>query len=369
MKETMMTYILEEEQTCRKILNNYENNLKPFKQLAAEKKPKNWLILATGSSLNAMLSAKYYIEKSAGVSIEIKEPFNFVHYEKVSDATDLVIAVSQSGQSYSTIEALKKVHESGKLSTVALTSRLDSPITHHTDKVIDIGCGIEKVGFVTKGFTATVLTAMLIGITAGLTVGYLKKEDAKSEVGKLEKLTKQIPFIIEKSEQFYKQHAEELTSIPRFSAIGYGPTVGTAKECETKFTETIRVPSQGFELEAYMHGPYLELNDTHGLFFIQTDSAVTERSEKLKQYFRPYTEHCFTITSLGDKADEKTLALDIEVDELMSPLLMVMPFQLLAYRIATDKGIDLGVKVFKDFDQVLKSKVKNQNMSECDMKI
>lgn len=352
-----MTYILEEAQVCSKILVNFEENLSTFKQLIEKKRPKNWIILATGSSANAMLSSKYYIEKVAGISVEIKEPFNFTHYETINESTDLVLAVSQSGHSYSTIEALKKVHAKGDLPTAVLTSRLDSPITNYSGTVIDIGCGIEKVGFVTKGFTATVLTSMLMGIIAGIVSGHLRKEDAEKEIEELKMLTGQLPSVIEKTENFYVKHAQELNAVPRFAAIGYGPTVGTAKEFETKFTETVRVPSQGFELEAYMHGPYLEVNETHGLFFIQTNSPLSKRAEKLKQYFCHYTDHCFTITSSDDQVDEKTLALGIEVDELMSPLIMVIPFQLLSYRIALGKGVDLGARIFDDFDQVLKSKV------------
>ncbi|MDA1477864.1 SIS domain-containing protein [Bacillus changyiensis] len=352
-----MTYIHEETEVCQQVIKNIDKNLNTFKQLIAAKQPKNWLVLATGSSANAMLSAKYYIEKTAGVSIEIQEPFNFVHYEKQRESTDFVLAVSQSGHSYSTIEALKKVHKNNDLPTAVLTSGMDSPIVDFTNMVIDIGCGIEKVGFVTKGFTATVLTAMLIGIIAGETSGCLGKEVAEREMKQLKKLTENIPSIIKKTEHFYAKHAKELNAIPRYCAIGYGPTVGTALEFETKFTETVRVPSQGFELEAYMHGPYLEVNDSHGLFFIQTNSTLAKRSDRLQQYFHSYTEHCFTITNSSHQSNEKTLALCIEVDELMSPLIMAIPFQILSYRIATGKGINLGVRIFDDFDQVLKSKI------------
>jgi glucoselysine-6-phosphate deglycase len=357
LKETMMTYIHEEPQVCKEILTNYEENLKPFKELIQAKQPRNWLVLATGSSANAMASAKYYMEKAAGVSIEIQEPFNFVHYEKIKPSTDFILAVSQGGHSFSTIEALKKVHATGKVPTAALTSKMDSPITEYADTVIDIGCGIEKVGFVTKGFTATVLTSMLMGITAGAVLGELQTKDAANEIEKFNRIIEHIPAMIEKTESFYNQHASELSAIPRYAVIGYGPTVGTAKEGETKFTETVRVPTQGFELEAFMHGPYLEVNQSYGLIFIKTKGHLAQRSESLKQYLLPYTEHCFSISTESDDADSKSLSLGIDLDELISPLALVIPIQLLAYRIASGRGIDLGVRIFDDFDKVLKSKV------------
>jgi glucoselysine-6-phosphate deglycase len=357
MKETMMTYIHEEQQVCREILNNFDNSLKGLKELIQTKQPRNWLVLATGSSANAMLSAKYYIEKTAGVSIEIQEPFNFVHYEKIKPSTDFILAVSQSGHSSSTIEAIKKVHAEGKVPTAVLTANLDSPITQYGDTIIDIGCGVEKVGFVTKGFTATVLTSMLMGVCTGTVLGRLTSQDVSTEIGKFTRLIERIPAIIDKTESYYRHHANEFHSIPRFAVIGYGPAVGTAKEGETKFTETVRVPTQGFELEAFMHGPYLEVNEKYALIFIQTKSPLSNRAENLKKYFGSYTNHCFTISTESIDADEKTLCLDIDIDEWISPLITAIPLQILSYRIATGRGIDLGVRIFDDFDKVLKSKV------------
>ncbi|MDT3763779.1 SIS domain-containing protein [Priestia filamentosa] len=358
MQETMMTYVHEEQQVCREILNNYERNLASFQQIINKKKPRNWLILATGSSANAMLSVKYYIEKVADVSIEIQEPFNFVHYGKIRQSADFVLAVSQGGHSYSTIEALKKVYREDRVPTAVLTSKLDSPIAKYADTVIDIGCGVEKVGFVTKGFTATVLTSLLMGILAGVSYGEVGVKEKQRKLDELNKAIEHIPIIIRKTEQFYTQHWKELNSIPRFAIVGYGPSVGTAKEGETKFTETIRVPTQGFELEAYMHGPYLEVNKNYSLIFLKTGGVLAERMEKLKEYFSSYTEHCFSI-SMNEESerDAKTLSLDIESNELLSPLFMAIPLQILAYRITTGKGIDLGVRIFDDFDKVLKSKV------------
>lgn len=352
----MMDYIKEQKQTCKSIASNYEETLHSFGQVIQNKNPKNWLIIATGSSLNATLSAKYYMEKMTGVSIEVVEPFTFVYYEKLKQTTDLILVISQSGQSYSTIEALKKVQEMEGIPKVALTGNMNSSITRYADMTVDIGCGIEKVGYVTKGFTSTVLTLMLMGVVAGNINGNLTGENKLQEINEIENALEQIPSIIERSERFYKQHAEELINIPRFAAVGYGPTFGTAKECETKFTETVRVPTQGFELEAFMHGPYLEVDDSYGLITIQTNSIHAERSNKLKNYFSTYTEHCFSITTENED-NEKTMSIGINIDEYKSPLLMVIPFQVLAYRITLGRGIDINKDIFEDFDQVLKSKI------------
>ncbi|MDB6273709.1 sugar isomerase, partial [Listeria monocytogenes] len=81
MKPTMMTYINEEEEMCRVILADFQTNAEKLESLV-KNGAKEWLILATGSSLNAAQSAKYYIENLADVRITIEEPFNHLYYEK-----------------------------------------------------------------------------------------------------------------------------------------------------------------------------------------------------------------------------------------------------------------------------------------------
>lgn len=346
---TMLDYINEEEATLSTILKKHvTNEMSEFKDI------KNLLILATGSSYNACLAAKSTMEKIANISITIEEPYNFNHYGKLSDSIDAALAVSQSGKSTSTIDAIKLVKSQNKV-TLALTSDLASPISQ-VDYVIDLETGIETVGFVTKGYVATVLHLILLSMTIGKSNGNASVETIdyyKKELGKV--ITK-IPEIIEKSNQFFEKYESLFKVATRFIAIGYGPNWGTAKEFETKFTETVRQPSQGFELEAYMHGPYLEANNEHILFFIDTPSHNSDRSKKLANYMEHYIGKALFITT-EDKKEGNTLSLNIPCDELVSQLALVIPFQLLSYKISTTKGIDLSQRIFDDFDRVLKSKI------------
>ena len=97
--------------------------------------------------------------------------------------------------------------------------------------------------------------------------------------------------IIKKNETFVSQYNDDFKDAVRFSVIDYGATVGTAKEMETKFSETIRVASQG-----YKYGPYLEVNPEHRIFFIETPSPRLSKAKLLKAYESQYTEHVFAIT-------------------------------------------------------------------------
>lgn len=353
MKPTMMSYINEEPAALAQILRDYPQTLQPVDRFAQTRAIKRLLILATGSSLNAALCARYFFEQQFGMLVEIKEPYNFTHYERIDPHTDMVIAVSQSGKSASTLDAVRKIR-AASLPVFALTSDPQSPIARECDEVIDINTGIESVGFVTRGFSATVLNLLLMALTLARAQGKTTPQHAEVWLTGLERLIHALPATIAQTQAFIQRHRDTLRDGTRFVAVGYGALVGVAKELETKFTETVRVPSSGFELEAYMHGPYLEANREHVMFFIQ--DRHEPRSVALRDYMSPSVKNAFVLT-LEDRGDDNTLALNCPLDHHLAPLLLIVPVQMLAFHIASLKGIDLSVRIFDDFDRVLKSKI------------
>ena len=148
---TMLDYIHEEKTALSAILEKNDLSLHVSYQ-----NMQHVLILATGSSYNACLAAKPALESYGDITVDIQEPYHFNHYGKLSEEVDTVIAVSQSGKSASTVDAIQKIRSS-KRRTIALTGDDQSPITKEVDQVIDLNMGVEKVGFVTKGYSATVL--------------------------------------------------------------------------------------------------------------------------------------------------------------------------------------------------------------------
>lgn len=351
MKPTMMTYIHEEQATLSGMLDRYPHDLPEIKGKGS------WLVLATGSSINAIKSAKYYVENLANVRVTVEEPFHFQHYEKMDASTDLVLGVSQSGESTSTINAIKHIRKSFPVATYGLTSKLSSELAKTVDHAIDIEIGEERVGYVTKGYVATIFKFMLLGVYTARCNGLISEAQETEELAKLATAVKSIPDIIDTTEIFFDKWKDELTASPRFTAIGYGPSVGVIKEMETKFAETIRVPSQGVELEAFMHGPYFEVNGNHRIFFLDTPGEARERLLLLKAYEKKYTDYIYTI-KLGESDDERTLAINTDADIFIAPLLMVIPFQILAHHIAEAKGNDLPQRIFTDFGVSVKSKTK-----------
>ncbi|EOH95262.1 SIS domain-containing protein [Enterococcus pallens] len=353
MEETMMTYVKEEPQVLHKILDEFD-----YSGLAAHlpKQVKRLLILATGSSYNAALAAKYYIEKTAGIIVSIEEPFNFQHYGTIDETTDCILAISQSGKSTSTINVLEKVANS-QIPIVALTNQPDSPLVQQAECLIDLNIGVEKVDYVTKGFSGTILNLFLFACAIGYQNQSITESELKDKQQELNRLIQALPDIIERSETYFSENEAKFTSYNRFVCIAYGANLGIAKEFETKFTETVRLPSAGYELEAYMHGPYLEAQKNHALFFLIDEQAISSRAFRLRNYIEQYVGTTITVVENDTKeAYDFSLKLN-DLDPFILPLATVVLVQVWSYLTATANRQDLTIDPFPDFDAMLNSKL------------
>lgn len=359
-KPTMLSYIQQEQQVLLEILAQYPANID--RSLITLPKESHMLVLGTGSSINAALSAKYYMESKAGIQIDIQEPYNYVNYSKQFVENQIVLGISQSGQSTSTIEALNRLKDNN--TKIAVTSIPDSEITQATDSVLDILSGREKVGYVTLGFSATVLNLMLFGLRLGVKKGRITPEEEQAELAEFREIVSTFDQTIDQTLAFFTKNEEALADAQRFMTIAYGPAFGTAKEMETKFSETVRVPSQGIDLEAFMHGPYLEMQPDYRLFFLDTPAKanVREKAQLLKAYEEKISPYIFliSVTKTAPENDKELVLTKIR-DEEKAPLLLILPFQVLCWYVSRAKGIDITQRIYTDFAQAVKSKTAVQD--------
>lgn len=362
MLPTMMTYIKQEPTALKRVLAAYPQPEDQALQ-AAPTDTHEWLVLGTGSSINAIRSAKLYMEKIAGVRVQVEEPYNYAQYETVSATTDLVIGVSQSGQSTATIDAIAKVAKQRSVFRMAVTSQPGKELSQASDTTLDILTGKERVGYVTMGFNATVLSLMLVALRYGVLAKRVTAEVEQEQLTALAQVVAQIPDAIAASDAFYTAHAQALKDPRQYSAIGYGATVGTVMEMQTKFVEVVRQPAGGHDLEAFMHGPYLGIHPDDVQFYVQTHAAdsVLAKMSALRDYEARYIQHIYTIDLTGASASADTLALGNVTEPLMAPLLAVIAFQVLAWRITCANGVDLGKQIFTDFSEVVHNKTEAQD--------
>jgi Glucosamine 6-phosphate synthetase, contains amidotransferase and phosphosugar isomerase domains len=360
-KPTMFSYIQSEQAVLLAALNQYPKNI----DASLAETPTNLndlLILATGSSINAALSAKHYIETKANIKIDIQEPYNYLHYGAFKPTNQIVLGISQSGQSTSTIDTLNDLSDTNI--KIAVTSIPDSEITQVATTTLDILSGRERVGYVTLGFSATVLALMLFGLRLGVKKGLISPEQERAELAEFKDILSAIDDTIDKSIAFYKNNENDLITATRFMTIAYGSAFGTAKEMETKFSETVRIPSSGIDLEAFMHGPYLEMQKDYRLFFldIPAKELIREKARLLKQYEDKVTPYTYLISVTKEQAESKQeLVLHTISDQHKAPLLLMIPFQVFSWFVSRGRGIDITQRIYTDFAQSVKSKTTVQD--------
>lgn len=355
--ETMLGNIYDSEKVLKKIFSQFlENNnylLKKIQNL----KLKKILILGTGSSINAVKASKYFLEEILDIKLYIEEPSVFFNYEKLDTEIDLLISVSQSGKSDSTIKGTLKVKKTLDIPVIVITANSSSPLSKYSELILDLNIGIEQVGFVTKGFSGTILNLYLLFLN-------LRKLKYPNDTGIVEKhlkdielLINKIPDVINESNLYFEKNKDILINSNRFLCIGYGSNFGISKEFETKFTEVVRCPSSGFELEEYMHGPYLEANKEHVIFYLDNGDFLSERMYLLKKYMDKYIKFSTIISSEKDESNSIFINIGDNINKNLLVILFVIPIQILSYKIATNKGINVEKKIFSDFDLILKSKI------------
>lgn len=205
----------------------------------------------------------------------------------------------------------------------------------------------------------------LLGLRIARQNELISAAQEQTELDELRAIALTTDTVIARTTQFAQHWERDFTAAQRFATIAYGPAIGTAQEMQTKFTEIVRVPSNGYELEAYMHGPYLALNADDRLFFMRTPGtkAVLDKAQALASYEERYTDHVFTIDYTG-KADEqnaRNLLLPKIADDAKVPFSAATVFQVLAWTIAIDHGINLSDLIFDDFSEVVHNKTQHQN--------
>lgn len=357
MKETMFDYVQETPAACRQILEKRKEITAAFVKRMRANELGRIVFVACGSSYNAAMSARLFVEKYLRMPVAVVTPFMFTHYESCYGKGDMILAISQSGRSTLTIDAVKKA-VAQSMDCMVLTNNPDSQITKQGAETVHLSCGVETVGFVTKGYTSTVLDLMLLGLESAYALGRISEEAYQGVVSQLERGIALMPQVMDAATKWYQANKAELTTMKRPMVVGCGPNLGTALEGALKIQETIRLPSTAFELEEFMHGPNLELSGEHTVFFISTAGKGEARIHDLAAQVAKITDKGYLITRGASDGNGKTLSIPHDVPEEMSPLFMAIAFQLLAYFISMDLGIDLSDDSSPMEDIFLLSKVK-----------
>lgn len=359
MAETMYTYINEQPVVLKAMLQTSQTAWTGFAQLLQSHCLDKLIFTASGTSYHAAAAAKHFLENILDMEVEVVYPFSFIHYENRLSPHSMVIGISQGGGSTATINALRKAEAKGCL-TAALTANEHGQIVKAARHTILIPCGEEKVVFRTKGYTSTLFALYMMALEAALVTGKINNQLYTSYLADLEQLIAGMSSIVSLSDHWYGRNQQQLQQAKKIIVVGYGPNFATALEGGLKLNETVRCPVNAYELEEFMHGPHLSLDQSSYVFLIASQGAGQERILALYDYLQQVTPYTYLIVNEERECfrPEKDLNIFSDSSEVFSPLEFVIPFQILSYRLSADKEIDLTVPKYPDFHQRLKTKIK-----------
>lgn len=316
-------------------LNDYHDRLVNAKHI---------IIVACGTSWHAGLIGKQLIEKMCRKRVEVAYASEFRYGNPVIEQDDVVIAISQSGETADTLAAIKLAKENGAL-IFGIVNAVGSSIARETDTGIYIHVGPEIGVASTKAFTGQVTVLTLLALALGQEQGTLNDADYHliieelSEIPqKMEEVLKQAPMI--------KDIARMFTYAHNFLYLGRGMNYPVALEGALKLKEISYIHAEGYPAAEMKHGPIALVDQDMPIVFLATHHQLYEKIISNMQEVNSRNGRILAVVTEGDKLVKEIADKVIEVPKtinILVPLLSVVPLQLLAYYVAVDKGLNVDM--------------------------
>jgi glucosamine--fructose-6-phosphate aminotransferase (isomerizing) len=307
-------------------------------------------IVACGTAMHAGLVGKVLLEKLCNIPTEVDIASEFRYRNPIIDEKTLCIYVSQSGETADTIAALKLSKSKGA-KTLAISNVIGSSITREADYTIYTHAGPEIAVASTKAYTSQVVLFAILAIHFAEILGFGNSDiviNAEGETIKLDdlkndilSLPKKINNILENTE-LVKEIAKEAYQEKDVFFLGRGIDETVAKEGSLKLKEISYIHSEAYASGELKHGPIALIENGIHVISILTDSSLAKKS--ISNIQEVITRGAKTIVVTNQDLDGHSFDYVIEIPKicpLISPILSVVPLQLLAYYISKNKGLDV----------------------------
>jgi len=311
------------------------------------KEIKRIVIVACGTSWHSALIAKYLLESMTGIKTEVDYASEFRYRNPIIGPDDLMIAISQSGETADTLAAIKEAKDKGA-KTLGIVNVVGSTITREVDSGIYLHVGPEIGVASTKAFTSQVLALTLFALYIKQEQGLRQAQPSRQKLDR--KILKELASIPSKIAQALKQDkeiiklAKEFKDTKNFLYLGRGFNFPVALEGALKLKEISYIHAEGYPAAEIKHGPIALIDQDMPVVFIATKSSLSQKIISNIQEVKARNGRVIAIINKTDKEIKKIADYVIEVPETLdefSPVINVIPLQLLAYHIADLKGLDV----------------------------
>ena len=306
-------------------------------------------IAACGTSWHAGLAGKYMIEQLARVPVDVDYASEFRYRDPVMDENTLLLVISQSGETADTIAALREAKELGA-KVLAICNVQGSMIVREADGTILTHAGPEIGVASTKAFTSQMVALYLLGLYLGQVRGALSKDEARFHAQELAELPVKLEHLLNNSDGI-EELSKEFFRSTDFLYLGRGINFPVALEGALKLKEISYIHAEGYPAGEMKHGPNALIDERLPVLFINTREEGNRASEL--RYEKTHSNIVevkaregivISVLTEGDTMSAMVSDHVIEIpaaSDLLSPILSIIPLQLLAYHIAVRRGCDV----------------------------
>ena len=301
------------------------------------------IIVACGTSWHAGLIGEYLIEEFARIPVEVEYASEFRYRNPIITNKDIVIAISQSGETADTMAAIKLAKERGAF-IFGICNVVDSSISRFSDAGAYTHAGPEIGVASTKAFTAQLTILSLLALKLGKHNGNLSNVDFMRLITELDAIPKKIEDVLASTHDYVKNMAKDFVSASNFLYLGRGYNFPAALEGALKLKEISYIHAEGYPAAEMKHGPIALIDENMPIVIIAPRKG---HYDKIVSNVQEIKARKGKVISIVNKGDEQVSAMSDyvieipETSECFSPIVASIPLQILAYYIAVYRGVNV----------------------------
>jgi glucosamine--fructose-6-phosphate aminotransferase (isomerizing) len=300
------------------------------------------IMVACGTSWHAGLVAEYLFEELCRIPVEVEYASEFRYRNPVIRPGDVIIAISQSGETADTLVAIEKAKEQGAV-IFGVLNVVGSSIARASHAGAYTHAGPEIGVASTKAFTAQLAVLTMMAIKLGMEKGTIDAVRSRQLLSELSEIPEKVRQLLENTDEI-KRIALKYAHARDFLYLGRGYSFPVALEGALKLKEISYIHAEGYPAAEMKHGPIALVDENLPVVFIATRDAYHEKIISNIQEIKARKGQVIAVVSEGDTVIPQ-MADDVifvpSADELLAPLLSVIPMQLLAYHIGVELGLDV----------------------------
>jgi glucosamine--fructose-6-phosphate aminotransferase (isomerizing) len=300
------------------------------------------VMIACGTSWHAGLVAEYIFEELCRINVEVEYASEFRYRNPVINEGDVIIAISQSGETADTLVAIETAKAKGAI-ILGVVNVVGSSIARASHGGAYTHAGPEIGVASTKAFTAQLAVLTMIALKIAHIKGSIPEERYRQLLKEMEEVPEKVATALKQNDHI-KQLADKYKDARDFLYLGRGYNFPVALEGALKLKEISYIHAEGYPAAEMKHGPIALVDENLPVVFVATKDAYHEKVVSNMQEIKARKGQVISVITEGD-ATSTELSIDTmvipEADEILAPMINVVPLQLLAYYIGVAKGLDV----------------------------